>query len=1320
MATRSGLSGIKPPSALEIDTKTVRDAWRRWKQQWNDYCIVQAIAERPSEFQVSLFRIAIGPDAVNVLEAQPTPTDGDTELARDNVDTLIKMMDKFVLGQVNPTFERHLLRQRVQKPGESIETFVTDLKTMIRLCEVPDNFTDELIKDQIIHGIRDNALRERLLEVHGLKLTQCIDMCKAAEAASSHVKSMKSHTQDSETEVSHVKARQKRPKVRSHLRHKSPVPSPSNGHCHPECKFCGLKHRMVKSQCPAWGKACGTCGEMNHFARKCDTPMPSKKSKKPVRHVISEDYSSSESESGGLINAVGQPSEYCAKLIVQGKPVTFLLDTGSSTSLLPDTCVDTTQLKLGPSRILQMWNGTSERTCGTATLPVTNPATDRRHKIRFDVVPGGHRPVLGLTDVLRLDLVTINLDNVDRVLAIKPSKQTTKEDIIEKFADVFSDTLGTLPGEAHLSVDKSVQPVILPARNLPISLRPRVKKELNRLLELGVISTIDEPTDWVSQMVVVEKKRTDRVRLCIDPRPLNKALKREHYHLPTLEELLPELGNAKVFAKCDLRSGYWHVPLDQQSRKLTCCQSPFGRFIWNRLPFGLKVSSELFAKRLNAVFSDLPGVYNIADDVLIAGFGDDLQSAMPNLHTNLTTFLKRCSQQGVVLNPDKFEYGVTSVPFMGHLLTSQGLKADPDKVSAILNMPVPRDVAAVRRFNGTVNYLAKYLPSLSTVIKPLTTLTCKDAAWTWGPEHAKAFDTIKQLISSAPLLRHYNPEEDLVVQCDASKDGIGACLLQNGQPIAYASRTMTPAEQNYAQIEKETLAIVFAVEKFHQYTYGRTTLVQTDHKPLESILKKPLSKAPLRLQRMLLRLQAYDIVVTWTPGRTMLIADTLSRACIPVEKPRQQTFARVNAVDNLDLQPLEIHEIQTATATDPTLQSLLATVKTGWPDNKDTLPVCLHPYWSMREEISHDKGLLLKGERIIVPSACRKHIRDNLHESSHLGIDSCLRRARDTVYWPGMNAELKQHIKSCPTCAEYQPAQQKEPILRPTKPARPWEIVSSDIFTLSGKNYMVTVDHYSGFFEIDDLPTVSSETIIKKLKPHFSRYGVPVKFITDNARQYVSEEIELFFQAWKCKHKTSSPYYPKGNATAEATVKIAKSLMKKAHESKSDIYSALLAHRNTPKPDVGLSPAQLFLMRRARTPIPTSSKLLVPRLVKPPMAKLEQRERRIKRHYDQHAKALRSLNPGDPVRIKPVLPTQKTWEKGTITKTLDNRSYEIKHENGATTRRNRVHIRPAEHARPDHATEDGPSHENQPEASGLPTTRSGRTIKPVKRLGFSD
>ena len=256
------MSGMKPPAALAID-KTIREDWRRWKREWTDYCVIQSVNVRPAPYQASLFRMTIGSDAMKVLDTQTVPLDADGNPASvDLVDTLIKMMDTFVMGKVNPTYERYLLRKRVQKLGESIETLITDLKTMVKVCEIPASFINDIIKDQIIFGIMDNAPRERLLQEKDLTLSKCIEMCKATEAASSHLKAMSSGNQDAATEISHIKRRpreghaRKAPKTSFGANHK-PASSSSAAAAHPKCKFCGLNHPMLKSKCPAWGQKCG-------------------------------------------------------------------------------------------------------------------------------------------------------------------------------------------------------------------------------------------------------------------------------------------------------------------------------------------------------------------------------------------------------------------------------------------------------------------------------------------------------------------------------------------------------------------------------------------------------------------------------------------------------------------------------------------------------------------------------------------------------------------------------------------------------------------------------------------------------------------------------------------------------------------------------------------------------------------------------------------------------------------------------------------------------------------------------------------------------
>ena len=413
--------------------------------------------------------------------------------------------------------------------------------------------------------------------------------------------------------------------------------------------------------------------------------------------------------------------------------------------------------------------------------------------------------------------------------------------------------MGSLPGgKVHLALAPNAEPAVRPPRALPESLSPTVKMELDRLDETGVIIKVDEPTDWVNQMSVV-KKRSGAVRICIDPRPLNLALKREHFKLPVLDDILPRLGNSTRFAVCDLQQGYLHCELDDESSLLTTFATPFGRYRWQRLPFGLKVSSEIFQKRLQQALEGLDNVHCVADDIIVHGTDE------ADLHAKLQKLLQRCDEHGIRLNKQKCQFDVQEITFLGHVVTADGLKPDPSKIEAVLEMDNPVDKEAVERLRGTITYLARFVPKLTDVFRPIGLLAQRDVDWNWGAAQEKAFSKLKQLLTEAPTLAYFNPAKQLVIQCDASNLGLGAALLQDDRPIAYASRALTDTETRYAVIEKEMLAIVFALEKWHQFTYGRSVVVNSDHKPLEAITKKSLDKAPKRLQGMLLRALAYDV-----------------------------------------------------------------------------------------------------------------------------------------------------------------------------------------------------------------------------------------------------------------------------------------------------------------------------------------------------------------------------------------------------------------------------------------------------------------------------
>ena len=553
---------------------------------------------------------------------------------------------------------------------------------------------------------------------------------------------------------------------------------------------------------------------------------------------------------------------------------------------------------------------------------------------------------------------------------------------------------------------------------------------------------------------------------------------------------------------------------------------------------------------------------------------------------------------------------------------------------------------------------------------------------------------------------------------------MGATLLQEGQPVAFASRALTETETRYAQIEKELLAVVFGLEKFHQMTYGRPVHVQSDHKPLETILKKELHKAPIRLQRMMLRINKYNIDLKYYPGRKMYIADTLSRAFLRTEKSEQafSDFENVNMVNHVPVSADRMKEIKKETEKDETLQILAKTIKEGWPNKYSTVEKSIRKYFHIRDELVVESGLIYKGTRVIIPETLREDMKQRIH-SSHLGQQACLRRARECIYWPNMNNDIIVFVAKCSVCRKYDFKQGKE-TLKPHKiPERPWEKVGVDLFSLNDKNYLITVDYLSGFFEIDYLPDTKSITVVNKLKHQFARYGIPDVCFSDNGPQFTGEPFKTFTESWAFEHKTSSPSYAQSNGKVENAVKSAKRLMKKAKESKSDPYLALLDYRNTTTQGMSSSPAQRLLNRRTKTLLPTNNRLLKPKCVNLKQAREELKNNKSHQetYYNKTSKDLPPLKVGDVVRIQPkeTFGGKSVWEKGIVKSKQGLRSYEVDTRYG-TFRRNRKHLRKTRE-NPDLGNydmefddiNDNPEVRTDPEtvkSTGPVITRSGREV----------
>ena len=448
------------------------------------------------------------------------------------------------------------------------------------------------------------------------------------------------------------------------------------------------------------------------------------------------------------------------------------------------------------------------------------------------------------------------------------------------------------------------------------------------------------------------------------------------------------------------------------------------------MPFGISSAPEVFQRRMHELIEGLHGVEVIADDFVVVGFGHTHLEAVHDHDKNLVTFLQRCEAQGIVLNTDKFAVRQKEVPFIGHIATDEGLCVDPAKVRAIIEMPAPTDKAGVQRLLGLAQYLSKFLPHLSDITKPLRELTQNDVDWSWESPQQTALDTLKKAVTTTPVLRYYNLKEEVTIQCDASQSGLGAALTQNGQPVAYASRALTPAETRYAQIEKEMLAIVFACDKFEAYIFGRDMVtIETDHKPLENIALKPLHSAPKRLQRMLMKTQKYNLRINYKKGKEMFLADTLSRAYLP-EVNSCHFSQKLEDIDHrisLPVSKARWQQIKHASADDPELQQLRHTFQNGWPDSRKETPECLYPNFDFRDELTVQGDLVFKGQQLVVPATLRKELMAVTH-ASHIGVEGCIRRARDTLYWPRMATELKEYVFKCDVCLAHRSAPGKEPL----------------------------------------------------------------------------------------------------------------------------------------------------------------------------------------------------------------------------------------------------------------------------------------------------
>ena len=751
------------------------------------------------------------------------------------------------------------------------------------------------IRDRLVVGLRDSQLSQDLQMKKDLNLETAVEIARQHEQVKTQVTQQHKGQEKSLEEIKKSSQARKFTKMKPQ---KSKTETQQNGN-QTLCGRCNRSH--PKGQCPPYKAQCRKCGKRGHFAICCRTRVQKHRQSGNVGEVAL-DRSSPTSFFLGVVTSPTDKKEdpWLITLPIHGQRTVFKIDCGADVTVVAKSTYDSMRVK--PTLIStdhQLSTAAGEKLKCYGIVKVKTKYKGRHYRDTAYVAECNSN-LLSRDMCTNMGILTLNIDECN-------TNQVPDNAIFGEIGKVEGD-----PVKIQLK-ENAIPYHVSTARRVALPLMEKVQAELNRMEKLGVIEKVTEPTDWCSPMAVAMKKN-GKVRICVDLRQLNRAVKRERYTFPTIQDIASKLEGATIFSSLDAASGYHQLPLAKDSAKLTTFMTPFARYMFMRLPFGISSASEIFQRRMSDMLAGIPGVAVYQDDILVAG------STMQEHDSRLEQVFRAIHKAGLKLNKEKCKFRQETLDYLGHKFSSQGMSPSPDKIKAISEMKAPSDVTELRRYLGMVNYLGGYIPNLSQIEQPLNELLKKESVWTWGEKQRNAFAEIKKLLTTAPTLAYYDPVKPVTVSADASGYGIGAVLLQGTKtdvhPVAYASRTMTQSEQRYAQIEKECLAATWACEKFHRYLFGLEKFrLITDHKPLVPIINsEDLNKVPLRCQRLLMRLMKYNAQAEFAPGKTLQVADTLSRQ--PLEETESES---INSED--------IHEVY--------LQEEV--VRTSWPVSDDKL-----------------------------------------------------------------------------------------------------------------------------------------------------------------------------------------------------------------------------------------------------------------------------------------------------------------------------------------------------------------------------------------------